>query len=77
MQKPYDKKYVFLADVVTKGGKSNTLWLADKAHVSKAADDAKDWRLASRTAKIKLKKGESLYMYMYFMRNFNVTLKIK
>jgi len=77
MQQPYDSKYVFLADVATKGGRTDTLWLADKAHVSKTADKAKDWRLASRTAKIKMKKGEKLYMFMYTTKDFSITLNIK
>ena len=77
IQRPFYSKYVFLADVYTKGGKSNTLWLADKAHVNKKANKAKDWRLASRTAKIKMKKGEKLYMYLDGTSNFNITLNIK
>ena len=77
MQQPFDGEYVFLADVYTKGGKTDVLWLADKAHVDKKASKAKDWRLASRTAKIKMKKGEKLYMYMYATKNFNITLNVK
>lgn len=76
-QQPYENKYLWLADVTTKGGKSDVLWLADKANVNKSDKKATNWRLSSRTAKIKLKKGEAIYAYLYASKNFNITLNIK
>ena len=77
MQKPAEGKYLWTTNVTTKGGKTDSLMLTDKAHVSKTAKEAKNWYLASRTAKIKMKKGEKLYMYLDGTSNFNITLNIK
>ena len=77
IQKPSSGKYIFSADVKTKGGKTHVLWLADKKNVNKSAKDAKDWCLASRTATIKLKKGQMLFMNVYDSNSVNLTLKIK
>ena len=57
-------EYSFMVKVATKGGKTNTLWLATKGHQSKTGDMV-NRNLLSRTAKIKLAKGQRLFFYFY------------
>lgn len=76
--KPQDKS-ILMTDVKTQGGRSNVLWLADKANVAKDKKDPISSRLASRYAKIKLKKGERVFLYIYGTKTigtFKATLKI-
>lgn len=72
-------KYAFLTDVKTKGGKTDTLWLSvNGAKFSGGYYTALDKPIASRTGKIKLKKGEKLYLYFYNSTGkTTTTLKIK
>jgi len=57
-------KYSFLTKMSTKGGKSNTLWLAaNKANSS--ADSGVGKTLPKRTGKIKLAKGKLAFFYYH------------
>ena len=51
--------------VKTKGGKSSTLWLSVNGADSSSHSNVLKRRLASRTGKIKMKRGEVIYMYIY------------
>lgn len=74
-QDSYDPSYSFLTKVKTKGGKSDTLWLSIGGYTSGSGVNK---RLASRTGKIKLKKGQDIYFYFYNgTRKSTCTLKIK
>ena len=56
--------YSFMTKVKTKGGKSNALWLS--VNGTKFTErDVLERPLAKRTGKIKLKKGQPVYMYFY------------
>lgn len=60
----YSPAYLRLAQVKTAGGKSNTLWLSVNGYKATGYKGTSK-RLASRTGKIKLKKGEVIYLYFY------------
>lgn len=75
--KNYPSSITFL-DVKTKGGKTNTLWLTANGYSPSGTGTYKT--LPSRTAKVKLKKGQWVYFYIYNGANGNKTsmqLKIK
>ena len=69
-------KNVYYTEAKTQGGKSSTLWVANKAFL-------KNWKnrgsyktsylYPSRTATIKLQKGQPLFLHGYFSQNTNVT----
>lgn len=59
---PKTPKYSPRVEVSTKGGKSDKLFLAVDKYVYKEGKTIEHF-LASRTAKIKLKKGQVLYFY--------------
>ena len=63
--------------VVTKGGKTDTLWLADKANAYTGKKVTTASGLASRTAKIKLKKGSLVFVYINSGDPIKATLNIK
>jgi hypothetical protein len=70
-------KYSFLYDVKTKGGKANTLWLGVNGYKS-STGDLVGRCLPTRSAVVKLKKGQSLYFYFYNGSSKTTsTLKIK
>ena len=76
MPDKYSPKYSFMTEVSTKGGKNNTLWLSVNGH--KFTGDIADRPIATRTGKIKLKKGAVIYMFMSFLDTpTNVKLVIK
>ena len=58
--------YSFNTKLKTKGGKDNTLWLSVNGADFSSNSNLLSRPIASRTGKIKLKKGESIYMYVYF-----------
>ena len=72
----YSKKYTLeRLQFSTTGGKATTAWYHTKAY----ADTEKTTSafLASRTCKLKLKKGQTVYLYMYFANNGTINLTIK
>ena len=58
--------YSFNTKLKTKGGKDSTLWLSVNGADFSSNSNLLSRPIASRTGKIKLKKGESIYMYVYF-----------
>ncbi len=66
IQKPdkYSPEYSWQENVKTKGGKSTTLWMSVNGY--KHSGKLLYRPLAKRTGKIKLKKGETVYIYFYF-----------
>lgn len=78
VQKPdsSDSEYSWMTKVSTKGGKGDTLWLAQKGHESKSGSGLSQ-TLSSRTGKITLKKGQSIYFYFNSLyKNTKFTLKV-
>ena len=61
-QDKYDKNWLTYVKVATKGGKTDALWLKSK-DFSESTTKLIYRPLNSRTGKVKLKKGEILYMY--------------
>ena len=69
--------YVGNSKVVTKGGKSSTLWICSKSFASFYKNQALRVRpIPTRTGTISLKKGECVYMYISTGSTSKVTLKI-
>ena len=74
--KKYSKKYDFeKLQFSTAGGKTDTAWYSAK----KYADTKKTTGafLATRTCKVKLKKGQYVYLYLCFASNGKINLTIK
>ena len=75
-----DKSYPessYYTEVRTKGGKYDSLWLSVNGHKF-TTGDLVTRPIATRTGKIKLKKGAVIYMYFYFGNNpTNTKLVIK
>ena len=68
-------KYSFYTDVKTKGGKYDTLWLSMNGY--KHTDGKILYRpLASRTATIKLKKGQKIYFHLYTGTSKKASMKL-
>lgn len=59
----YDSKRLDYTKVSTKGGKNDVLWLVSTGFREDTAGTVKDRFLHKRTAKFKLKKGETVYVY--------------
>lgn len=69
-------KYIGQTRVSTQGGKTTTMWMTVNGHKSSGTGTSKS--LPSRYAKIKLKKGETVFVYFSFWnKNTTATLKIK
>ena len=74
-----DKDYPkFLIDAVvsTKGGKTDALWLASTGSPESKKGKVVDRFLHKRTGKIKLKKGETVYIYFESAVNKKNTMKL-
>ena len=69
-------KYCFAINASTQGGKTNTLWLAKSGYESKSGKKV-NRSLVSRTAKIKLKKGQTIYFHIYTSGQNQRTLNLK
>ena len=71
--------YITMAKVSTKGGKATSLYLCSPYSYSLHSNDAATayTALPSRTAKIKLQKGQTVYVYLWFTSQAYATLKIK
>lgn len=79
VQTPYssDTSYSFLTNVKTKGGKSNTLWLAYKGHSFNYYSSNLARPIAKRTGSIKLTQGQDIYFYFSgTKKNTKATLKV-
>lgn len=61
--------------VKTKGGKTSTLWLCSKNAYLSSGKVSTATSLPSRTATVKLKKGQ--VVYISFNQSYNVTYKVK
>lgn len=59
----------------TTGGKATTAWFHSAKYAS--TDKTTGAFLAKRSCKLKLKKGTTYYLYLYFATNGSVKLKIK
>lgn len=59
----YSSSSVASVKVKTKGGKSNTLWLSCNGYAH--ANEMLERPIAKRSGKIKLAKGEWVYLYFY------------
>ena len=73
-------EYSFHYKVKTKGGKTETLWLSVNGNKfsKKSHPQLIDRPIASRTGTVSLKKGEVIYMYLYFSTgSHNAKLVIK
>ena len=57
-------KYSFMTDVKTKGGKNSALWLSQNGYKYNSGKLV-NRNLPSRSATIKLKKGQKVYFYFY------------
>lgn len=74
----YDSSYSFLTKVKTKGGESNTLWLAYKGRTFPYYTNDLSRPIAKRTGKVKLAKGQAVYFYFSGTRaDTYVNLKVK
>lgn len=62
----HSPKYSFITQVKTKGGKTGTLWLSANGYKSTSSDTLTK-PLSSRTGSIKLKKGQTVYLYISFL----------
>ena len=69
-------KYIGQTEVKTQGGKTTTMWMTVNGYKSSGTGTSKN--LASRYAKIKLKKGETVFVYFSFLnKKTTATLVIK
>lgn len=63
-----------ISNLKTKGGKSYALHIANKNNQRSSIEATSD--LKTRTGKVKLKKGEKVYMYFYFDAKASIKLNI-
>ena len=59
-----NSSYSFFQEVKTKGGKTNTLWMSVNGYKDRNHKGV-DKCLATRTATVKLSKGQAIFFYFY------------
>lgn len=73
--KTLNYKYIGQTKVATQGGKTTTMWMTVNGYKSSGTGTSKN--LPSRYAKIKLTKGETVFVYFSFLyKGTTATLKI-
>ena len=76
LKSKYDSKSLDFVKVSTKGGKNDSLCLVSKGWAEDKTGAVKHRYLHSRTGKIKLKKGETIYFYFYSTSTNKNTMKL-
>ena len=73
----HSPQYSWMADVSTYGGKTKTLWLGVNGKTHEYGEKV-NYGLKSRTGKIKLKKGNEVYLFMHVgEKKATATLQVK
>ena len=72
----YDSTRVDWIDVTTKGGKSDVLWMKTTGFKEDTTGKVVDRFLHKRYGKVKLKKGETVYIHLYSATKKKATMKL-